>query len=447
MYIFKALLIIPFLICIIDANSRVAFSRPGGMLRIPNIDQSMYKNLFTIDVSSEYLSSINSSSALSINTINNSGYHFGISLVKPIEPYNSIELGFHMQKNILLYGDVYLDIGVQDLLFRQGSDSLNANGLDTKGLSLFTVLSSKKYFSDYAIATHLGFGSGKINEDSHLYVTNPKQEIGVFLGFEFTTPLLKKNGGLDIMTEFDGKGLNLGISIPILRSTHINFGITHFEDFGNFATEDRTGTEKSDLVGDAPSITIGIGFNVPRIIDPNSPLAENPLGDGIYSKTDSSILFYDPVCTEIVNQLRDSIKVGQNMTNNLIAHNNMLQHSEAILMDSTRKNLLKEQVSLANQNKSMRHLSRSLRYFYEEEYRTSLSEVNIAIDLNPNLAIAYGRRGSIYYKLGDKRRATLNWNVALQLDPEFQEIYEMLQASNEDRLKPIEISKNTGDIK
>ncbi len=353
-----------------------------------------------------------------------------------------------MQKNILLYGDVYLDIGVQDLLFRQGSDSLDANGLDTKGLSLFTVLSSKKYFSDYAIATHLGFGSGKINEDSHLYVTNPKQEIGVFLGFEFTTPLLKKNGGLDIMTEFDGKGLNLGISIPILRSTHINFGITHFEDFGNFATEDRTGTEKSDLAGDAPSITIGIGFNVPRIIDPNnSPLAENPLGDGIYSKTDSSILFYDPVCTEIVNQLRDSIKVGQNMTNNLIAHNNMLQHSEAILMDSTRKNLLKEQVSLANQNKSMRHLSRSLRYFYEEEYRTSLSEVNIAIDLNPNLAIAYGRRGSIYYKLGDKRRATLNWNVALQLDPEFQEIYEMLQASNEDRLKPIEISKNTGDIK
>ena len=135
------------------------------------------------------------------------------------------------------------------------------------------------------------------------------------------------------------------------------------------------------------------------------------------------------------------------MTNNLIAHNNMLQHSEAILMDSTRKNLLKEQVSLANQNKSMRHLSRSLRYFYEEEYRTALSEVNIAIDLNPNLAIAYGRRGSIYYKLGDKRRATLNWNVALQLDPEFQEIYEMLQASDEDRLKPIEISKKIGDIK
>ena len=95
----------------------------------------------------------------------------------------------------------------------------------------------------------------------------------------------------------------------------------------------------------------------------------------------------------------------------------------------------------------MRHLSRSLRYFYNEEYRVALSEVNIAIELNPNLAIAYGRRGSIYYKLGDARRATLNWNVALQLDPEFTEIYEMLQAADENRLKPVEISKNIGDIK
>ena len=79
----------------------------------------------------------------------------------------------------------------------------------------------------------------------------------------------------------------------------------------------------------------------------------------------------------------------------------------------------------------MRHLSRSLRYYYNQSYRDALSEVNIALEANPNLAIAYGRRGSIYYKLGDVRRATLNWNVALQLDPEFTEIYEMLKAFRE----------------
>jgi tetratricopeptide (TPR) repeat protein len=104
-------------------------------------------------------------------------------------------------------------------------------------------------------------------------------------------------------------------------------------------------------------------------------------------------------------------------------------------------------VSQSNQNKAMRHLSRSLRFFYDEEYRNALSEVNFAIELNPNLAIAYGRRGSIYYKLGDNRRATLNWNVALQLDPEFTEIYDMLQASDENRLTPIEIGKIQENIK
>jgi len=339
-------------------------------------------------------------------------------------------------------------VGIQDVILRQGSDIEGADGLDTKSVSLFAVLSSAKHFEDYAIATHLGFGSGKINEDSHLYVPNPKQNIGVFLGFNFTTPFLKKNGGINFLTEFDGKGLNIGVSIPILKSTHINLGITHFENFGDFATEDRTGTDRTNLSGDAPSITFGMGINVPRIIDADEVAAlSKQLGDGIYGETDSSILYYDPICTDVVETLRDSIKVSKYMIDNLNDYNNMLQHKEAVLVDSTRKNFLREQVSQSNQNKAMRHLSRSLRFFYNEQFRNALSEVNSAIELNPDLAIAYGRRGSIYYKLGDNRRATLNWNVALQLDPEFTEIYDMLQAVDENRLTPIEIGKTQENIK
>ena len=437
------------LISLVQSNSRVAFSRPGDMMRIPNIDDFQYKNLFTINASTEILSSSQNSSALSINSNNKAGYKYGVSFVKPIEPLNSIELGLHIQKNILKYGDILIGVGAQDILIRQGEDSLNSNGLDTKGISLFTVISNKKYFEDYAIATHIGIGSGKINQDSHIYVSNPEQSLGVFLGLNFTTPFLKKNGGIDFITEFDGKGLNIGLNIPILSTTNINFGITHFENFGNYATEDKVGSEKIELQGDAPSITMGITFKVPRIIESNDDvvLTKKPYGDGVYSKTDTSILYYDPICTNVVETLRDSIKMSQNTISNLNDYNQMLQHTEVILIDSTRKNLLKEQVNQSNQNKAMRHLSRSLRYFYDEEYRVALSEVNLAIELNPNLAIAYGRRGSIYYKLGDVRRATLNWNVALQLDPEFTEIYEMLQAAEENRLTPVEISKNIGEIK
>ena len=447
----KSLLILIIIILLgnIEANSRVAFSRPGNMMRIPNINNNAEKSLFTVNASSEYLSSSQSNTALSVNTLAKSGYLYAVSFIKSVSPINSTELGLHFQKNILEYGDFKIDAGIQDLIFRQGTGTLNSDGLDTKGLSIFSVISTIKSFDDYTIATHLGFGTGKINEDAHLFNSNPKQNIGIFLGFNFTTSFLKNNGGLDLMTEFDGKGLNIGLSIPILKSTNINLGITNFENFGNFATEDKNGTEYKALSGDAPSITFGMQISVPKLFDPTEIIVEysKPLGDGIYAETDSSILYYDPICTDIVETLRDSIKVSKNIIDNLTDHNNMLMHNEAMLIDSTRKNLLKEQVSLANQNQGMRHLSRSLRFFYDNEYRNALSEANSAIELNPNLAIAYGRRGSIYYKLGDNRRATLNWNVALQLDPEFTEIYDMLEAADQNRLTPVEIGKKQEKVR
>ena len=243
------------------ANSRVPFSRPGNMMRIPSVDNSMFRNLFSVDVSSEMLPLSQSSSAFSINTMGKTGFQYGISFVKPVEPTSSVELGFHFQKNMLMYGDVHLDVGVQDILLRRGSDIETANGLDTKGLSLFAVLSSAKAFSDYAISTHLGFGSGKVNEDSHRYVTNPEQNIDVFLGFNFTTPFLEQNGGINFLTEFDGKGLNIGLSVPILKSTHINFGITRFDKIGD------SWEDKNELKGDESSITFGLGVNVPRIFE------------------------------------------------------------------------------------------------------------------------------------------------------------------------------------
>ena len=433
------------LIGITKANSRVAFSRPGNMMRIPSMDNSLYKDLLVIDLSSEIVSinTFQNSSAFSVKTMSKSGYQYGLSFVKPVKSVSFPEFGFHLQKNILIYGDVHLDVGIQDVLFRQVNDTTKTYGLDTKSISLFIDLSNTKEFNDYAITTHLGFGSGKINEDSHLYVPNPEQNIGVFLGFNFKTPLLKKNGGINFLTEFDGKGINVGVHVPLLNSTHINLGITHFEDFGDFATEDDK--DWRPLSSDAPSITFGIGINIPRIFDSDDDA--KLFGDGIYAETNSSILYYDPICTDVVETLRDSIKVSKNMIENLNDFNNMLQHNEAVLVDSTRKSLLREQISQSNQNKAMRHLSRSLRYFYDEQYRVALSEVNIAIELNPNLAIAYGRRGSIYYKLGDDRRATLNWNVALQLDPEFTEIYDILRATDENRLKHIEIGKIQENIR
>ena len=98
----------------------------------------------------------------------------------------------------------------------------------------------------------------------------------------------------------------------------------------------------------------------------------------------------------------------------------------SILMDSTRVFHLERQVDRANNNIIMRHISRSLRYFYAEEYREALTEIDKAIEVNPNVALAYARRGSVYYRLGDFQRATMNWNIALKLDPEYDEVRSVL---------------------
>ena len=85
-------------------------------------------------------------------------------------------------------------------------------------------------------------------------------------------------------------------------------------------------------------------------------------------------------------------------------------------------------MDIANYNRASRHISRALRYYYEQEYNQALIEIDKAIDLNPNIALAYARRGAIYYKLGDFQRATMNWNIALKLDPEYVEVKNILIA-------------------
>ena len=75
----------------------------------------------------------------------------------------------------------------------------------------------------------------------------------------------------------------------------------------------------------------------------------------------------------------------------------------------------------------------------DELNEKALSEVDNAIQLQPNIAVAYARKGSIYYKLNQIDRATLNWNIALKLDPEYSEVRDMLNALKENKLRPVSI--------
>ena len=87
---------------------------------------------------------------------------------------------------------------------------------------------------------------------------------------------------------------------------------------------------------------------------------------------------------------------------------------------------MKQHISISELNIAMKHMTQSLQYYYEQEYILALNEVEETIKRFPSLAIAYARKGSIYYQMGNLNLATLNWNIALRHDPEFSEVQNML---------------------
>ena len=186
-----------------------------------------------------------------------------------------------------------------------------------------------------------------------------------------------------------------------------------------------------------PGFTIGLDMSVPRGVGfkevPGLPGARvaGPAPVPEVGMLDTTLLAADLA----VATLRDSVRVAAFQTRNLATQVAQLRQKSIALEDSVRAMRLEKAVTQKNINRAMRHLSRSLRYFYSGDYRESLQEVETALDLNPNLALGYARRGSIYYKLGDIQRATINWNLALQMDPEYDDVRNILKALHEDRLR------------
>jgi len=240
---------------------------------------------------------------------------------------------------------------------------------------------------------------------------------------------------MDIVGEFDGTGVNVGLRIPLTSDYRLNLGFTHIERLPDWKTRYWTGH---------PAFSLGLDMAVPRVLSTQTPPkvgpSGRPLGPGMpvpesYETVpmyrDSTIAIADLA----VNSLRDSLSMMDNEMRNLMVQLSAKEHESKFLDDSLKSLKLDRNVLDKNMNEAMRHLSRSLRYFYAGDFRESLKEVDLALELQPDLALAYARRGSIYYKLGDVQRATINWNLALRLDPEYDDVRNILKALHENRLK------------
>jgi tetratricopeptide (TPR) repeat protein len=93
--------------------------------------------------------------------------------------------------------------------------------------------------------------------------------------------------------------------------------------------------------------------------------------------------------------------------------NNLL---EKLAVETTTKDK-KEELVGGSVDFVSKHLNKALVYFYEAKYWLTVEECNSVIKVQPGHALAWIRRGSGFYMLGNYDAAKSDWGVALQLNP------------------------------
>jgi tetratricopeptide (TPR) repeat protein len=78
--------------------------------------------------------------------------------------------------------------------------------------------------------------------------------------------------------------------------------------------------------------------------------------------------------------------------------------------------------NLKSSNKAHVHLLNSLKFYYAGRYSDAINECKTAINIAPELALAYIRLGSIYFKTGNLEEAKANYQKAYRLDPTNSEL-------------------------
>ena len=424
-------------------STRIAYLRPGPMMKIPYTSLGPSPYLFKAGFSSEIhnLSPFNTAKG-AYGTMELGGWTFGVSTATggdttsianlEVSTYRApVEFGFHVQKRVFVRDNISFSVGLQDIVFQ--NNTTNGLQLDPKDFSFFGIVSSQQDVGDYNLNAFIGFGTGgyglidTLKADT-LSTQSEGMNAGVFAGAIFKTPYLEKWGGIDIVGEFDGNGINVGLRIPLTSDYRLNLGFTHIEKLPKWKERYWEG-HAGITIGFEIAAARGSGVKTPGGGPAPSPRLQP--GSTNYADIDTTLMMADYA----VHTLRDSMGMMTNEMRNLITRLSAMEQHSKFLEDSLKAIKLNTNVGEQKMNDAMRHLSRSLRYFYAGNYRASLQEVEASLELNPNLALAYARRGSIYYKLGDIHRATINWNLALRMDPEYDDVRNVLKALHENRLK------------
>ena len=292
---------------LLQSNTRVAFSRPGSLIRTPGALDLEYFNQYIVGFGGEitHLKDLNYAFSNYFKGVTSTGYSYGLSynvaheyLTEDMPATPPSNVSFHIHKQIFKRNNISINFGMQDILYTADNPHR---------ISLFTSFSySQNLKNNYTLESVLGFGTGALSFDSHNYTesTIDSTAANFFLGFKLKTPLLLDRGGLDFMFEYDGSGFNLGAAIPLNPAWTINLAITNFGEISEFGEWNDNGT----ILADSPALGIGIQMNIPKLKYKKVKSSVNELSS-IYNQIpyDESVDSLVRHATVLINALEDSL--------------------------------------------------------------------------------------------------------------------------------------------
>ena len=131
-------------------STRVAYTRPGLMMRVPTSSNTKTPYLFRTGFGTEIhnFDPFNTAKGVYFDIELNKGFAFGFSAVQGGDTTRTsqisesqytpaVEFGFHFQQRVFTYNDISLSVGLQDVVFQSDQTSDEILSLTTSLLSFF----------------------------------------------------------------------------------------------------------------------------------------------------------------------------------------------------------------------------------------------------------------------------------------------------------------------
>ncbi len=267
---------------------------------------------------------------------------------------------------------------------------------------------------------HVGYGGSRFqyaDEDTAHF----KKFDGLFFGVEIPVSTAY------ISLEYDGKDLNVGASIPMTNRTTFLAGLTEFYRYKNDG-QNNVNPQYNNQPLRWFSFGVNHRFNFAK------PDEEKKVEIQNYLLKEEEI---KKIAKELSETYEDELNKWRIERGSLIEEVNRLKNAVKEDLryidkdDFETKEEFRQNYLSSNQETSEKVLAyyyESFEYYSQKQYYEAIQVLQKAIALNPYLPQLYIRMGSIYFDLDLVKMALLQWEKALELDPQNIKLSERVTA-------------------